>query len=137
VINDWIVYLKWDRPLRKEQDLRKRLELELWLEISGARLGGMASSGSLITFKKNYYEKISTEKEKADVRQTLLSMLRSLRYTVFQKEAIAYVCSALGMEEAFEDIALVREASARSMSMKQLYRFKRDQKREMRRHNLM
>lgn len=136
-IRDCIMYFNWYRPLKKEKDPEKRLELQLWLEISGARLGGMASGGAYVTFKTDYYDKLPTNEEKTAVRKTLLTMLRSDSYTIFQKEAIAYVCSSLRMEEASKDIDLVREASARGMSMRQLYRFKRDREREMRRHNLL
>jgi hypothetical protein len=135
-IGDCIMYFKWFRPLKKEKDPEKRLEIQLWLEISGARLGGMASSGAYVTFKTDYYDKLP-EDEKTAVRKTLLTMLRSDSYTVLQKDAIVYVCSSLRMEEASKDIALVREASARGMSMRQLYRYKRDWEREMRRHNLL
>ena len=137
VIRDWIMYFKWYRPLKHERNPHRRLELQLWLEISGVHLGGVSSGVEREAFKKNYYDKITMEMEKAAVRQTLLSMLRSHKYTVFQKEAIADVCSSLGMEEAFDDIALVREAAARSMSMSQLFRFKCAQARERRRHKLI
>lgn len=137
VIDDLIRYIKWYRPLKRERDPSKRLELELWVEISGARFGGMSASGAYVTFKSDYYDKLTTEAEQVQVRRVLLSMLRSRKYSVFQKEALAYVCSSLRMEEAARDVALVREASARGMTMQQLHRFNRDRERELRRHHLI
>jgi hypothetical protein len=136
-IVDLIAYIKWYRPLHTERDPNRRLELELWLEISGARLGGMGASSAYVAFKSEYYDKLATEAEQAEVRRVLLSMLQSRGYSVFQKEAIAYVCSSLGMEAAARDVALVREASARGMTMHQLQRFNRDRERELRRRHLI
>lgn len=124
-IQDCVLYFKWYRPLRREKDPQKRLEKRLWVQIAGVRLGGMGSSGAYMMFKKDYYEKLSSEGEKAEVRKVLLSMLKSDKYTVFQKEAIAFVSSDLPVEGSEEDISLVREASVRMMTMKQLADFKR------------
>lgn len=135
-VTDCIMYFKWYRPLQKEKDPQKRLEKELLLELLGVRLGGMASSGAYVSFKKDYYERLASEKEKCDVRKALLRMLRYERYSVSQKVMIASACSDLNVDEAAEEIALVREAAARNMSMKQLYKFKRERARELRRHDL-
>ncbi len=135
-ITDFIVYFKVYRPAQREKDPQKRLEKELWIEISGLRLGGMAASGAPATFGKDYYDELPSE-EKAAVRKVLLSMLRYDNYSVSQKEAIAYVCSDLGMREAANDINFVREASARSMTIRELRRFKRLKEREMTEHRPM
>jgi hypothetical protein len=95
----------------------------------------MASSGAYVMFKKDHYEKISSEEEKAEVRKALLSMLKSNNYTVLQKEAIAYVCSDIRVEGSEEDISLVREASVRMMTMQQLADFKRRERQYQSKHN--
>jgi len=64
-------------------------------------------------------------------------MLRYDNYSVSQKEAIAYVCSDLGMREAENDINFVREASARAMTIRELRRFKRLKELEMKGRRLM
>ncbi len=115
-------------PLRLTKDPVKRLEIMVWRKIVGFGQGGMASSGAHVAFKKEYYEKLGTDAEKTEVRNILLAMLKSSKYSVFEKEAIAYVCSDLGIEGAREDVALVREASARGMTMRQLSDFKNMQK---------
>ncbi len=135
-IRDCILYMKIYRPAQKEKNPFKRLEKELWIEISGVRFGGMAASGVYATFKPDYYDKLPSEEAKADVRKALLSMIRSDDYSVLQKEAIAYVCADLKMQEAEKDVSFVREASARCMTIPQLRRFKRHRDREMKKHKL-
>ena len=135
-VRDSILYVKWYRPLLREKDPQKLLEKRLLFELSGVRQGGMAASGAYVSFKKDYYDRLPSHKDKSDARKTLLGMLRSERYSVSQRQSIASVCSDLGMDEASADIALVREAVARGMSMRQLFRYKRTRARELRRHNL-
>jgi hypothetical protein len=127
-IQDCVLYFRWYRPLKREKNPQKRLEKRLWIEIAGIGLGGMGSSGAYVMFKTDHYEKLSSEKEKAEVRKVLLSMLKSDKYTVSQKEAIAFVCSDLQVEGTEEDISLVREAAVRMMTMQQLADFKRKER---------
>lgn len=114
--------------LRLTKDPAKLLEIIVWRKITGFGQGGMASSGAHVSFRKEYYEKLGSEEEKTEVRNILLTMLKSTKYSVFEKEAIAYVCSDIGIEGAREEVALVREASARGMTMQQLSDFKNKQK---------
>jgi hypothetical protein len=136
VIRDIVLYFKWYRPMKTMRDPDERLEKKLLFELTGVRYGGMAMSGAYVSFKKDYYDTITSADEKWNIRRALLRMLRSPRYTVSQKEMIAYICSDIGMNEAATDIAFVREAVAREMTLRQLYRFKLDQERERRKHKL-
>jgi len=135
-VKDCILYFKWYRPLQKEKDPKQRLERELLIELLGVRLGGMTSNGAYVSFKRDYYDRLASDKEKCEVRKALLRMLRYGRYSVSHKVIMALACSDLRMDEAAADIALVREASARNMSMKQLHRFNRERERELRKHSL-
>lgn len=96
----WIV----TRPLRREKDSQRRFEIKLWLEISGAFLGGQAADGAWANYKKYYYDKIPTEDEKKRVRSTLLSMIKSDNYDVSKKAIIAHVCADLEIKEALSDV---------------------------------
>lgn len=108
---DWVV----TRPLRRERDPQRRFEIKLWLEISGAFLGGQAADGAWASYKKYYYDKIPTEDEKKRVRSALLSMLKSDRYDISKKGIIAHVCADLEIKEALLDVGdLLQRAQNRS-----------------------
>jgi hypothetical protein len=132
-IRDVIMYFKWYRPMSSLRDLDRRLEKRLLFELIGVRYGGMAMSGAYVEFRKDFYDTLATDREKNEVRRALFWMLRSGQYAVSVKQMIAFVCADLNMEEAAADIALVQEAAARNMSMRDLYRFKQEQARELKR----
>jgi len=133
-IRESILYFKWYRPMQRERDPQKRLEKELLYELLGVRFDGMAEHGACASFKQNYYDRLSTDAARSDVRNALLRMLRYGRYSIPKKVLIAQACGDLGMDEAVADSALVREADARNMTMRQLLRFKRERARELDRY---
>lgn len=97
---DWVV----NRPLRREKDPQKRFEIKLWLEISGAFLGGQARDGAWTNYKRYYYDKLPSEDEKKQVRSILLTMLKSNKYSISNKAIIAQVCADLEVKDALQDV---------------------------------
>lgn len=92
---DWAV----SRPLRREKDPEKRFEINLWLQIAGAFIGGQGSDGAWEKYKIHQYDKLPTEEQKR-VQLCLLGMLKSDRYNLSNKAFIAKVCADLYIKEA-------------------------------------
>jgi len=92
---DWVV----SRPLRREKDPEKHFEINLWLEITGALIGGQGGDGAWEKYKIQYYDKLSDE-EKKRVQSCLMDMLKSDRYNLSNKAFIAQVCADLYLKEA-------------------------------------
>lgn len=129
---NWVLY----RPLKGEKDPVKRFELKLWMEINGAFLSGMDSAMSWVKYKSYYYDKISSEDEKSQIRNLLLTMIKSDKYSISDKAKIVYVCGDLQIKDALKDIdellllskdlsdsklyRLASEALTRGIVMKQL-----------------
>jgi len=92
---NWVI----SQPLRREKDPDKRFEINLWLEITGAFLGGQASDSAWEKYKINHYDKLP-EEEKKRVQSCLMDMLKSDRYNLSNKAYIAQVCADLYLKEA-------------------------------------
>ena len=85
--------------LRREKDPEKRFEINLWLEISGAFIGGQGSDSAWEKYKNNHYDKLQGE-EKKRLQSCLLDMSKSDRYNLLNKAFIAQVCADLYLKEA-------------------------------------
>lgn len=106
-------YWSLSRPLRGEKDPEKRFEIKLWLNISGAFSGSQGRDGAWETYKRSYYDKLSSDEEKRKIQTCLLSMLKSNRYSSSKKAFIAQVCADLFLEEALPVVnELLQETNA-------------------------
>jgi hypothetical protein len=83
-------------------DRKSKFEAQLWSEIIGRAHDGETS------YKSYYYDKIIAEDDKQQVRNTLLEMLKSNRYSLPQKGLIAYVCADIGVSDALLDVNKLR-----------------------------
>jgi hypothetical protein len=96
---DWVI----NRPLRREKDPQKRFEIKLWLEISGAFLGGQARDGAWTNYKRYYYDNLPSDEDKIKVQSALLSMLRANDIPISKKAIIAHVCADLMLKDALQE----------------------------------
>lgn len=103
-----------NRPIKREKDPQKRFEMKLWLEIRGLTYDGESN------YKRVYYEKLLSEDERMQVRSTLLTMLKSDKYSISNKAVIAYVCTDIGISEALQDVNDLRKKATITSFEKQM-----------------
>lgn len=118
-LNDRFINWFTNRPLRQEKDPQKRFEMKLWLDISGAFLGGQAKDGAWTNFKKYYYDKLQSEEEKRQVQSALLTMLKSNNYSMSKKAILAQVCADLQVKDALQDVSYLLQ-QAKDLSDKNI-----------------
>lgn len=121
---------RWSRTMGPRGAEEKRLARELVDEIACLRFGGAAGDDAATAFRRSYYDRLPDDGAKRQVRKLLLRMLRYGRYDRRVRLLLATACAELGMEEAAEDIALIREAAGRNISVNQLLRFRRERIKE-------
>jgi hypothetical protein len=119
-ITDKIHYWLYIRPVRTENNLHKRIEKKILLEINGTLLGGMSASGAYTEFKTLYYEKLPNEEERKLVRDALLRILKSDVYKIREKALTAYVCADILVEGAASEVEkLLKNAKKGSIEEKE------------------
>lgn len=116
-LRHWIKYYS----LEHEKDPMKYLEKKIWMEIAGIGLGGMASSGAWTSYKSRHYDTLPSEFEKNEVRNIILSMLKSKEYDISDKAIIAYVCADLEITDALPEVGALLQRAKDSAYIK-LYR---------------
>jgi len=113
------------RSLEREGDPQKRLEKRIWMEMTGAFLGGMASSGAWASYKSRYYGNLTSEDDKKNARCMILSMLKSKKYSISDKAIISYVCADLEIKEALPEVNDLLQRAKDSVYIK-LYRLSQE-----------